>query len=334
MALQKAWFSKAKWVWVLSPLSLLFWGLSSCRRFLYSVGLKASYRANAKVIIVGNISVGGNGKTPLVIALASYLQEKGIKCGVLSRGYGGKQSQFPFKVEDDASAELVGDEPKLMAHRLSCPVVIDPKRARGAKYLCDAFSCDVIICDDGLQHYALQRDFEIVVMDARGIGNGFLLPMGPLRETSKRLGKVDAIVVNSNDKSPTITALKSVDYSLMTLTPSRWVNLKTKEVKRSITPEERSEKMSRSVTAIAGIGDPKRFFSTLESMNVSVDETIGFPDHYQYTQNDIPVGQVLMTEKDAVKIQAFAHDNCWYLEVEGQINQQLFNDINQKLALW
>lgn len=321
MALLKAWYNDKKWVWLLLPLMLIFFCLSNLRKLLYTVGIFASSKPKAFVIVVGNISVGGNGKTPTVIAIAEYLTNRGYRCGILSRGYGGRQTHFPHLVEDFDTASLVGDEPKLMQHRLSCPVVIDPKRLRGATFLHEEHDCDVIICDDGLQHYALQRDFEIVVMDARGVGNGFLMPMGPLRESVARLNAVDVVVFNG--QAPRDILLAPDKTATMTLEPHQWVNVKNGEAQSSLAIEK--------ATAIAGIGDPNRFFTTLAEMGIKSDKNIGFPDHYAYKLSDIPEGMVLMTEKDAVKCKSLAHHNCWYLEVNGNISANLYALLDNKL---
>jgi len=324
MTLQDAWYEDKKWVWLLLPITLLFFCLSKLRKLLFTVGVLASFKPNAFVIVVGNISVGGNGKTPAVIAIAEYLLKQGYRCGVLSRGYAGLQTQFPHLVEENDEPSLVGDEPKLMQQRLSCPVVIDPKRVRGAEFLVENQHCDVIICDDGLQHYALQRDFEIVVMDARGVGNGFLMPMGPLRESVSRLKTADTVVFNGQINDDIFVADDKVGR--MTLEPDQWVNVKTGESNRSLSVQ--------AATAIAGIGDPKRFFTTLADMGISCEKTIGFPDHYTYKLSDIPQGMVLMTEKDAVKCKSFAHDNCWYLQVSGNITENIYKLIDNKLKMY
>jgi tetraacyldisaccharide 4'-kinase len=323
MNLQNAWYEDRLWVWLLLPLSLLFFCISSVRRVLFRLGVLRADKPEAFVIIVGNITVGGNGKTPTVIAIAEYLNQQGHRCGVLSRGYGGSQTSFPFLVQSDSKASLVGDEPKLMQRRLNCPVVIDPKRVRGAKYLTETHQCDVIICDDGLQHYALARDFEIVVMDGRGLGNAKLLPMGPLRELPSRLNEVDVVLYNGS--SSTNITIPDNKTATMALVPDHWVNVKTGELRESIVAE--------SATAIAGIGDPSRFFKSLSDMGITCDKTIGFPDHYAYQLSDIPKNMVLMTEKDAVKCAPFAHDDCWYLQVSGQISKNIYQLIDNKLKL-
>ncbi|WP_332308831.1 tetraacyldisaccharide 4'-kinase [Salinimonas marina] len=195
--LERAWYRRRWWLWLLWPLTMLFAVLSASRRYLFKAGFKTSARPDGCfIIIVGNISVGGNGKTPVVIELAEYLHKQGLRPGILSRGYGGSATAFPHTVRSQDSAAKVGDEPQLMAVRTGLPVVIDPVRARGAQWLSEKHQCNVIICDDGLQHYALQRDMEIVVMDERRFGNGRLLPMGPLREGVWRLDTVDLILHN------------------------------------------------------------------------------------------------------------------------------------------
>ena len=323
MALQAAWYSNRKWVWLLLPLTCLFFLLSFLRRFLFKIGVFASSKPNAFVIIVGNISVGGNGKTPTVIAIAEYLANKGYRCGVLSRGYGGSQTKFPHLLVSTDIPSEVGDEPTLMHQRLSCPVVIDPNRARGAKFLLESQQCKVIICDDGLQHYSLQRDFEIVVMDGRGLGNGYLMPMGPLRESSLRLATVNAVVING--KMPSNLVIDNNKVAMMSLEPSSWVNVRSGEIIECLPEGE--------PIAIAGIGDPLRFFNTLSSMGIECLQCIGFPDHHAFSKKDIPESMVLMTEKDAVKCRTFAHENCWYLQVNGNISKNLYRLIDDKLAI-
>jgi tetraacyldisaccharide 4'-kinase len=219
----KIWYQTLWYHWpillLLSPLAGFFWLLSALRRKLFLLGIKSSEKLPVTIIVVGNISVGGNGKTPLVIELAQWLRQQGYHPGVLSRGYGGKSKHYPLSVNTSSDAAVVGDEPVLMRQHLACPMVVDPQRSRGAKMLHQQFKCDVIICDDGLQHYALQRDIEIVVMDGkRRCGNGFLLPVGPLREGQWRLKSVDFVIVNGG--------MVTNGEHLMSLEPGKLVNVK------------------------------------------------------------------------------------------------------------
>lgn len=323
----KRWHEGCWWVWLLAPLAAIFYLLSGLRRFAYKVGLKKSVRVNAKVIVVGNISVGGNGKTPVVLALAEYYQQFGLTVGILSRGYGGKSSFYPRRVDHDDNAKEVGDEPKLLALRSGVAVVIDPIRSRGARYLSEELGCDLIICDDGLQHYALERDVEIVVMDERLLGSGYLMPMGPLREGRWRLGKVDALI--HNRRSPDLPSLDAGT------TPQFNMRLDAGEFTSVCQPDTciaQSRLSEKEITAMAGIGAPERFFAQLTQMGVALKQRIAFADHYQYSAEDIPSGSVVMTEKDAVKVAEFAHPDCWYLPVSASIDEKFYTLINHKLA--
>jgi tetraacyldisaccharide 4'-kinase len=269
--------------------------------------------------------VGGNGKTPVVLALAEYYTRHGIKVGILSRGYGGSSSFYPRSVNENDKAEEVGDEPRLLASRSGCTVVIDPVRARGARYLVEELGCQLIICDDGLQHYALHRDVELVVMDDRKVGSGFLLPMGPLREGLWRLANVDAIIHNS-DVIPHFHQPVSKQFS-MSLQPGQIINIQDKSRKASV-----GAFREKPVSALAGIGSPQRFFNQLKAMGFDLVASLPFPDHYHFSRDDIPEGTVVMTEKDAVKVASYAHDDCWFLPVSARISDAFFNEINNKLA--
>lgn len=365
--LQKAWFNHNRWVWLLAPLALLFWVLSSSRRFLFKVGILGSTKSSLPVIVVGNIGIGGNGKTPLVIALVEQLRERGFTPAVISRGYGGKQTHFPYLVNAKDSANVVGDEPLLIMQRVQCDLVIDPKRSRAVKYIEQHSAANVIICDDGLQHYAMGRDIEICVVDKRGLGNGYLLPMGPLREGPWRLNTVDKIVHNigvvsshlkiSQSDQAKKTEAEGIDskanldanahvtkkitnritnnnvtQDAMTLVPTFWVNVAT-GVQISIEDFQSHCQIGQlPILALAGIGEPQRFFSTLKSINIACDISKGYPDHYAFKKADLPHDHVvLMTQKDAVKCVDIAHDNCWYLQIDGVLNKQFFNDIANTL---
>lgn len=324
MSIQSLWYKHTLRSWLLWPLAVLFGLITGCRRWLYRKGIKSSSRAEAFVIVVGNITAGGNGKTPVVLALVEYLRARGIKVGVLSRGYGGTARAFPHLISPQDPATLVGDEPRLIASRTGVPVVIDPQRARGAAYLANHCDCEVIICDDGLQHYALHRDMEIVVMDGRGVGNGHLMPMGPLREKPWRLQTVDMIIANGEVNSQLLTS-KTPCFS-MTLKGTRFVNVKDLQRERTA-----ADFTDSAITAMAGIGHPQRFFSQLTTLNITPQSTIPFADHYQFTPQDIPAGTVLMTEKDAVKVGSFAHEDCWFLPVDAMLPDTFYQQLDNRL---
>jgi tetraacyldisaccharide 4'-kinase len=314
---QKHWRAKAK-QWLLSPLALVFWFLSSLRRIFFQLAIKKSHKIAVPVLIVGNISVGGNGKTPLVVWLANCLRLLGHNPGVLSRGYGGNNTEFPKSVEHNSRAEDLGDEPILMYQHIACPLVVDPNRVRGANYLVEKHGCDLIICDDGLQHYALQRDIEIAVVDGeRKLGNGYLLPMGPLREGKWRLSTVDLVVCNGGVPGP--------NEHLMELQPNELVNIKDPS-KTMVLDDIKSP-----VVAAAAIGNPERFFNLLRANKIVLKSCLSFADHHQFKAADLPKEIVLMTEKDAVKCRDFAHQDWWYLPVKATLTELFEKQLIEKL---
>lgn len=333
MKLQNAWHSNAKWIWLLSPLTGLFWLLSAIRRKCFTLGLIKQSIPQIPVIVVGNISVGGNGKTPLTLALVDYLHCAGYRPAVLSRGYGGSQKEFPFLVMPHCDPAVVGDEPSLIAKRLNCVVLIDPKRVRGCEFIANNTQANIIVCDDGLQHYAMARKVELCVVDKRGLGNGYLMPMGPLREGSWRLDTVNLLIYNQGFSSTANLPMALVNASKpifkMELKATAWVNVKTGEkfaLQKAMSDELPFNK--NTVTAIAGIGDPQRFFDTLSMLHIETAKCIAFDDHHAFTKTDIPPnGVVLMTEKDAVKCAKFAHKNCWYLQIDAQLPTAFFEQI-------
>lgn len=316
------WYSPSWYHWpliiLLLPLTALFWLLSAVRRTLFRFGIKPSSDIPVPVIVVGNISVGGNGKTPLVVFLAKRLRQNGYHPGVISRGYGGKNASYPMTVEKNSVVELTGDEAILMRQHINCPLVVDPVRPRGAMELVNTHKCNVIICDDGLQHYALNRDLEIVVMDGqRRCGNNMLLPSGPLREGVWRLDTVDFLVLNGG-------LVENGEY-LMSLEAGQLVNVKHPNKSLSIND------LTSPVTALAGIGNPQRFFTLLENKQVKLKDKISFVDHHAFSEIDIPTSTVIMTEKDAVKCTHIAHDDCWYLPVSASLTCQFESQLLQKL---
>ena len=281
------WYSQNPVAWLMLPLSWLFCTVALLRRMLYRSRILASYSVPAPVVIVGNISVGGTGKTPLLIALCEYLARRDYKPGVVSRGYGSAvDGEYSLSVDDDAG--VCGDEPLLIRQRTNCPVVIGRNRVEAARKLLAENDCDVILSDDGLQHYRLNRDIEIAVVDAqRRFGNGFCLPAGPLREPVWRLKQTDMVVHHGDAGERFNFSLRFGDA----------VNLCTQD-RRNL-----ESFAGTRVHALAGIGHPDRFFAQLRSHGLDVNEH-AFPDHHQYAVSDLdfPDGApVLMTEKDAVK---------------------------------
>ncbi|MCU7933380.1 MAG: tetraacyldisaccharide 4'-kinase [Candidatus Thiodiazotropha sp. (ex Dulcina madagascariensis)] len=301
---------------LLLPLSGLFCLVSGIRRLLYRIGWLPTRTLGVPVIVVGNISVGGTGKTPLVIWLADKLKAMGFRPGIITRGYGGKSDCWPCEVTTASQAREVGDEAVLLKRRTGCPVFAGPDRVETGKRLLSASDCNLIIADDGLQHYGLHRDLEIAVIDgARRFGNGLCLPAGPLRETPKRLAKVDLVISNGEAGQG--------EY-LMRVTGSEAVALDGRSAPRPLARFTDSQ-----VHAIAGIGHPERFFSMLEAAGLKV-ERHPFADHHAYRADDLQafsLQTVLMTEKDAVKCMAFARPSHWYVpamvEVEAGFERQL-----------
>ncbi len=324
---QRRWYGKANALWLLLtlPFELIYRTLTALRRGLYRSKLFSSWRAPVPVIVVGNIAVGGTGKTPVTIALCELLQRAGYNPGVISRGYRAQPPHFPHLVSRDDSAAVAGDEPLLIAQRTRCPVVIAPRRSAAAKYLLEHAQCDVIVCDDGLQHYALRRDIEIAVVDAaRRFGNGHCLPSGPLREAVARLRSVDAIVLNGATQSD-----ESAREYALTLQPQAMQQL---TLDQSIPPRTWCKQNAR-VHAVAGIGNPARFFDTLRSLGCEPIEH-AFPDHHAFHADDFAFADALpivITEKDAVKCAAFASERFWCLQVRAQLPESLGAAILDKL---
>ncbi|MFJ5447220.1 tetraacyldisaccharide 4'-kinase [Methylobacillus methanolivorans] len=320
--LERQWYEHTPWQIVLRPFAWLFYILTVLRRLAYRLRLFKSLKLPVPVIIVGNINVGGTGKTPFVIWLVQQLRQNGWYPGIISRGYGGNVIHT-HQVTKDSLPQQVGDEPVLLVQRTGLPLYVGRKRTRAARHLLrDYPECNLIISDDGLQHYALERDMEIVIIDGERIfGNGQLLPAGPLRETSARLEEVDAVVFNSG-------APAAGGY-LMHLVPDHLRNL--------CAPEERmelSELIGKRVHAVAGIGNPHRFFSQLEQLGLVV-EAHPFPDHHAYSADDFKFAKddiVLMTEKDAVKCTAFARDNWWFMPITAEIDRALAEKILARLT--
>jgi len=318
--LNRVWYEGASYYQMLLPLSGLYWLLITLRRCLYGLGIIGRYRAIVPVIIVGNITAGGTGKTPVTIWLAGELQKRGFKAGIVSRGYGGSKSSTSMRVDTASDPEVVGDEPVLLAKRTGCTVVVDSNRARAAQMLIDD-GVNVIIADDGLQHYRLERMYEICVIDgARGLGNRFLLPAGPLRETIDRLSEVDQVLINGRrgDNVAELTAVEqnAIEFELVAREVTRLNGSLTRPIEGF---------SGTTVHAVAAIGNPARFFDMLRAHGIQVIEH-AFQDHARLSASDLRFGddfEVLMTEKDAVKLDATSSDKYWTVPVDLEIDPAL-----------
>lgn len=327
-----AWYNDAFWVKAFTPVAYLYQLIASLRKKWLRNG--RTWQPPVPLIVVGNITVGGTGKSPLVIALVRHLQSLGLRPGVVSRGYGGEYDEYPLEVTQSSSTTEVGDEPFMIFKRTGCPVVVDPDRVDAVKYLLSEHDCDVVVSDDGLQHYAMGRTIEIAVVDGqRGLGNGLCLPAGPLREPPSRLEEVDLVVVNgiASGVSNPLSGVNPKTIVNMTLKPSMLINVMTGQ---TLAAEELA---GRTVHAVAGISNPDRFFRTLEELGC---QTVPhqYPDHYRFRAEDVIFDDdlmVVMTEKDAVKLerQALNRDLYWYLEVDAILDLPVIDSILGKAGL-
>ena len=322
--IEEAWYENKSWIKILIPISWIY-------RFLFKLfrkrDLSSSWKPDFKTIVIGNLTVGGTGKTPLVIWLANELKKEGLHPGIVSRGYKSTAKDNPILINQSSNASEVGDEPLIIFNNTNCPVVVGTNRVEAAKYLIENKKCNVLISDDGLQHFKLGRDIEIAMIDGmRKFGNNLLLPAGPLREPIKKLEQVD-FVINTNTFHSKEAESKENNF-LMTYKPISWVNLVTQE---SIDINDWSK--DRIVYGIAGIGNPSSFFSLLRSLDFQVIEKV-FPDHHEFIDtdffemNDLPV---VMTEKDAIKCKFLKNPNCWYLKIEPVINEDFKTDLFKKI---
>lgn len=304
---------------LLLPLSWLYGLVSGAIRFAYRIGLKKAWRAPVPVVVVGNLTAGGNGKTPVVIWLVEQLQQRGVRVGVVSRGYGGKADRYPLLLTPETSTEQAGDEPVLIYQRTGVPVAVSPDRCEAVNALLSQHPLQLIVTDDGLQHYRLARDKEIVVVDGvRRFGNGWWLPAGPMRERASRLKSVDAVIANGGTPQAGEIAMR--------LRPGLAVNL--------LTSERRAVNELDQIVAMAGIGHPPRFFATLAECGATLKRSVALADHQALAQKDVdallqPGETLVMTEKDAVKCRPFAQPDWWYLPVDAE----LAGDAAEKLLL-
>ncbi|HBR99145.1 MAG TPA: tetraacyldisaccharide 4'-kinase [Gammaproteobacteria bacterium] len=313
------WWSRHPLAYALLPLAALFCAVVAVRRRLYDRGIKPVWQSPVPVVVVGNITVGGTGKTPVVIALIEALRAQGYRPGVVSRGYGGARQDAPLRVSATTSATDAGDEPVLIHRRTNVPVCVFADRVAAAKALIAQTDCNVIISDDGLQHYRLGRHFEVAVVDGtRRHGNGFCLPAGPLREPVARLEAVDFVLYNG--------PAEAEGEAVFHLQPEAFCALGGGEA-----PLDHFA--GRTVHAIAGTASPQRFFASLEALGVKL-RTHVFPDHHRYQREELVVlrnAPLLMTEKDAVKCQAFDLDEAWYLRVGARLPPALIDKLSAAL---
>lgn len=300
--------------YLLWPVSLLFRLVSYLRKWCYQIGLLSRWRSPVPVIIVGNITVGGAGKSPLVIALTELLLTKSLSVGIVARGYGGDSVNDPVLVSSDSEPSNVGDECVMLAQRTGVPVVACADRVRAVKHLLSVATPDVVICDDGMQHYRLQRDLEIAVIDASyGVGNGFCLPAGPLREPESRLQSVNMIVHSGSDRTMPGYTLHGADA----------VSLADETRRVPLASFQTSQ-----VHALAGIAAPERFFGFLRAQGLQVIEHPR-SDHSVYAKDDFLFDDdlaVLMTEKDRVKVREHKLDNCWYVPVTARLDDKIVEE--------
>ena len=305
------WYQSSRSIqyYLLIPLSWLFCLLVSCRQLLYRYKILPSYRPPVPVIVVGNITAGGTGKTPLVIWLAQFLQTQGYRPGIISRGYGGR-GDWPQQVSADSSYQAVGDEAVLLALHTQCPVAVGPKRPAVIQSLLAYHCVDLIISDDGLQHYGMQRDIEIAVVHGeRRFGNGHCLPAGPLRERPSRLDRVDITIVNGSGLA---------DEYTMSLIQRFAVQIKTGK-KRPL-----SDFVNTPIHGVAGIGYPEGFFKQLRQAGMSLYPHC-FPDHYPYQPKDLDFADslpILMSEKDAVRCKEWANERLWSVVADLQVDDR------------
>jgi len=313
---------------LLVPLALLFGALASLRRGLYRVGWLRVERLPVPVVVVGNIAVGGSGKTPVVAWLVERLRAAGRRPGIISRGYGGSVDGVAL-VPAEGSPDIFGDEPVLLARLTGCPVAVGRDRPAAARELLRRHpACDVLIADDGMQHYRLGRSIEVAVVDESILGNRWLLPAGPLREPLSRLGTVDLVIAHGTVSASLQTRLSELPVFPMRLDGGRLRALRDPAVERDV-----ADLRGTSVHAVAGIGRPQRFFDHLAALGLDVIPH-AFPDHHRFTASDLafPAGEpIVMTSKDAVKCAAFAPDDCWEFPVTAQIGSGAAERIVEKL---
>ncbi len=318
----QAWYQKRRWIYLFTPLELVYRGIVAIRKRLYKHGLFKHAHPGIAVVVVGNLTVGGTGKTPVVIEIVNYLKNKGWNPGVISRGYGGSNKNYPYLVDAKSSAENCGDEPVLIYRNTNVNVVIDKDRLRASKLL-KAQGCDIVVSDDGLQHLALERDFELLLIDGkRGFGNQRLLPVGPLREPVSRVVECDFVLTNGVDNR----CVDHLNSDCFPITADYLCDIETKK------QFPLSWLENKEIHALAGIGNPNRFFDLLKQLG-SKPICHPYPDHHDYQMSDIPNDKksIVVTEKDAVKLEKFNLLDCLMLKISAELPQNFYHKFDSFL---
>ena len=325
--LQQGW-RLAGWLnYLLFPLSLVYGLLMLARRHCYRLGVFKRISLAVPVIVVGGVTVGGSGKTPVVLSLIRHFQDKGFRPGVVCKGYKGHSPFWPREVNDSTTAALVGDEAQLIYELTGAPVVAGPERARNGVCLIDKFGCNILLSDDGFQHHALERDLDILVLDGQaGYGNGWCLPAGPLREFRSQIKRADIVLVNGTNEK---FRFEEPDASRMSVRISEAYNL-SGGIRKQL-----SEFTGEPVHGVAGVGNPVRFFRQLEQLGIDLARH-PFPDHHQFEESDLDFGDdglILMTEKDAIKCRDMTITNkLWAIPAITEIDQRVFDQIDQLIS--
>lgn len=320
--IQSVWYTRSPLAWLLWPLSIPFLLIVMAKRAAYRLGWLSVHTFDKPLVVVGNLSVGGTGKTPFITSLVTFLVSKNMSVGLVSRGYKASIKSFPHQLSNEDTALTVGDESFMQYRKLNVPIVISPNRAQAVEYLLSNNQVDVVISDDGLQHYSMGRDVEVVLFDEiRQFGNQLILPFGPLREPVVRLNSVDYVIQNGGQETNyTKHKVELIEISL--------VNINSGEEKPLNYLNE------QEVVAVAGIGNPNRFFESLEKYVTIKSKTV-YPDHYVYKIDDFDRIHedklVVMTEKDAVKCEVFAKKNWFYLKVEMDIEDSLLSEVEKQI---
>jgi len=313
-------YKKSNWIYLLVPFSIIFFCISILKKYLYKIGFLKRVKIKVPVIIIGNITLGGTGKTPLALNLIKKFLNEGLNPGLISRGYGGSTKNIT-EVFESTNVRVVGDEALLIKAKSKIPVFIGKDRVSAAKTLLKKYpKTSIIISDDGLQHHRLARDYEIIVVDSqRNFGNGFIFPAGPLRERRSRINQVDAVVYKGPNNNSKFFQMKYITKHFKNLVTSKKIIFEGNQDKK--------------IVAITAIGNPESFFSILEGYNLDFKKVI-FNDHYLFNKNDFikyDDYNIVMTEKDAIKCKKFATKNFWVLPLETIVDERLFRNILKKI---